>query len=81
MAWHDAIGMLGVAAILAAYALLQAGRLDARTPSYSLLNALGAAGVLVSLRYEFNLSAAVIEGAWLVISLYGLTVALRRGPR
>ena len=77
MAWHDAIGLLGVAAILLAYALLQAGRVDAADPAYSAANALGAALVLASLWYDFNLSAAVIEGAWLAISLYGLVRAGR----
>lgn len=81
MAWHDAIGLVGVGAIALAYALLQTGRWQAREPRYSAVNAVGAALVLVSLRYEFNLSAVVIEGFWLAISLYGLFAAWRRGAK
>ena len=68
----DAIGLIGVAAILTAYALLQTERLRASDPRYSAANALGAAAILFSLAYDFNLSAVVIEGSWLVISIYGL---------
>ena len=72
------IGLLGVAGLLSAYLLLQSGRLRAEAPSYSLLNALGSGGILFSLIYDFNLSAALIEGLWLVISLYGLIRGFRR---
>ena len=72
MAWHDIIGLLGVSLILLSYALLQLERLDSRSRAYNAGNALGAGLVLVSLLFEFNLSAFVIETAWLVISLYGL---------
>ncbi len=33
--------------------------------------------ILVSLYFEFNLSAALMEGVWLLVSLYGLWRALR----
>lgn len=72
MAWYDAVGLLGVAAILVAYALLQAGRYATRDLAYSVLNAVGAALVLVSLWFEFNLPAVVIELFWLAISVYGI---------
>lgn len=71
-AWYDFVGNVGVALLITAYALLQSGRLSLRAPAYSLLNAAGAALILVSLWFDFNLSAAIIEGFWLVISLYGL---------
>ncbi|HPF36700.1 MAG TPA: hypothetical protein P5571_14500 [Candidatus Krumholzibacteria bacterium] len=77
MTWADAVGLIGVAGILAAYALLQADRLRAADPRYSLLNAAGAAGVLVSLIADFNLSAFLVEFFWLLISLAGLVKAAR----
>lgn len=80
MSWADAVGVAGVAAILGAYALLQAGRLRAADPRYSLLNAGGAAGVLVSLAFDFNLSAFLVEFFWLLISLAGLRRARRNPP-
>ena len=75
MTWYDAVGLAGVAVILAAYALLQLGRLPAGSSAYSGLNAVGAALVLVSLAFDFNLSATVVEAAWLAISIYGLARA------
>ena len=70
--FHDFIGNLGVALILAAYLLVQMRRLDATGLPFLVANGLGAAFILVSLLYDFNLSAFIIEIAWLLISLYGL---------
>ena len=78
MAFHEIFGMFGVALIVAMYLLLQTGRIDPDRPVFSVLNALGAGLVLASLAFDFNLAAAVIEGFWLLISLYGLGRALRR---
>ncbi|MBU6198237.1 MAG: hypothetical protein KGI64_09950 [Xanthomonadaceae bacterium] len=72
MHWPDAIGLLGVILILFAYFLLQAGRLRGNALPYQLLNAIGAILVLVSLLYAFNLSAFLMELAWLLVSIYGM---------
>lgn len=82
LAWHDWAGGIGVALIVVAYFLLQIGRLEPRGIWYSVVNAVGAALILVSLTQDFNLSAALIEGFWLVISLFGigLFLARRRKP-
>ena len=78
----DVIGLFGVALILAAYFALQTGRADARDWRFSAANALGAALILVSLAFAFNLASAVIETAWLAISGLGLWRAWRdRGER
>ena len=74
----DAVGVLGAVLILATYFLLQAGRLDAGSMTYSVANALGAGGIIVSLIYDFNLSAFIIESFWLAISLYGIYRSIRR---
>jgi hypothetical protein len=77
MQWFDVLGLVGVALILLAYLLLQLRRIDPQGPVYSGANAAGAALVLLSLYYDFNLPAAVVEGAWLLISLFGLARAWR----
>ena len=74
----DAIGLIGALLIITAYLLLQTGRLDAQTLAFSAINALGAASILVSLMYKFNLSAFAIEAFWLLISLFGVFRALQR---
>jgi len=74
----DMIGMLGVLMILATYTLVQLDRINVRHISYSLINALGAGLILVSLTVDFNLSAFVIEISWLLISLAGAFSAFRK---
>ena len=80
--WYDWAGMAGVALILLAYFLRQAGRLRGDALPHQLANAAGALLVLVSLCYAFNLSAFLMELAWLIVSIYGIVrgcKAKRRG--
>ena len=78
--WYDWVGMLGTLMVLAAFFLLQAGRLSGTGIVYQLLNLLGAGGVLVSLLGKFNLPVFFLELAWMLISAYGIarTVKARR---
>jgi len=76
-AWHDLMGNLGVLLIVGSYFQLQINRISSSSPVYSLVNASGAALVLVSLSYDFNLSAALVESFWLLISLMGLFLRIR----
>jgi hypothetical protein len=68
----DVIGTIGVAMIVVTYVLLQTGRLASTQLQYSGLNALGAALILLSLYFSFNLSAFIVEFFWLIISIYGI---------
>lgn len=77
LTFYDLLGVFGVCLILAAYLTLQLEKLDPKSRTYSALNAIGAALILVSLYFDFNLSAALIESAWLVISIFGLFKAMR----
>ena len=79
MQWPDAVGLLGVVLILLAYFLLQAGHMRGHSLAYQLMNAFGALLVLVSLLYAFNLSAVLMELAWLAVSIYGIFRGHRRG--
>lgn len=78
LAWYDIIGLAGTLAILAAFYMLQAGRLAGDSLSYQVLNLVGAAGILVSLIGGFNLSVFLLELAWVGVSLYGIVRTLRR---
>lgn len=75
---YDIIGMIGVFMILITYGAVQMEKMDVRSVKYSVLNALGAGLILISLIFAFNLSAFVIESAWLVISIYGMMKAFKR---
>jgi hypothetical protein len=72
MHWFDFVGSLGVFIIILTYVLLQAGKLRSETLAYSALNASGASLIIVSLIYNFNFSAFIVEFFWLLISLFGI---------
>jgi hypothetical protein len=74
--WYDVIGNIGVLIILVCYLLLQLNKLASSELSFSVFNGLGALLILISLTYEFNLSAFIIELFWLLISLFGVTTYL-----
>jgi hypothetical protein len=71
-AWYDILGTLGVGIIILTYILLQLGRIRSEQLIYSLLNAAGAALILVSLYYDFNFPSFIVEFFWLLISLFGI---------
>lgn len=75
---HDLVGTIGVALIVGSYFLLQVGRVQSSSLGYSLANAAGAALILVSLVYDFNFSAFVVELFWLLTSVLGAFITLRR---
>lgn len=64
--------------ILIAYFMLQLNRINNHSLTFSVINFCGAFLILVSLYFDFNLSAFVIEFFWLLISLYGIYRWLRR---
>jgi hypothetical protein len=72
MSLIDILGLVGVAAIICAYFLIQSEKLSATQPIYSILNLVGASLILFSLFFEWNLSAVIIEVFWIIISVYGL---------
>ncbi|MCF8505435.1 MAG: hypothetical protein K9G59_11015 [Caulobacter sp.] len=72
MTWTDAVGVIGVAMILIAYAGAALGRLDVKGALSLFANFLGASLILLSLAVDFNLSALLMEGSWALVSLAGL---------
>ena len=75
----DIAGVFGVVLILIAYAGATAGKLDPKQWPALALNLAGAVLILWSLSVDFNLSAALMEGAWAVVAVLGLVrLALKR---
>ena len=72
MAWYDFVGTVGVGVIIVTYVLLQTEKLRSEQLAYSALNALGASLIIVSLVYNFNFSAFIVEFFWVIISIYGI---------
>ena len=69
---HDIVGTAGVILIVAAYFLLQVGKMRNDALMFSVSNAVGAALIIISLLVEFNASAFLVEFFWLLISIVGI---------
>lgn len=72
MNWYDIVGTLGVVVIILTYVLLQIERIRSTQLIYSVLNAVGATLILISLYFDFNFPSVVVEGFWLLISVFGI---------
>ena len=79
--WYDLLGNVGVLTILWCYLSLQLGRMSNEDLRFSLLNGAGAIFIIISLLFEFNLSAFIIELFWLLISIVGLIKGLGWMPQ
>ena len=75
----DFLGNIGVLILMTAYLLLQLNKLS-NGLLYSILNAVGAGLIVVSLLTNFNLSAFLMEVFWVLISLLGIYRHLRPKP-
>jgi hypothetical protein len=75
----DFVGNIGVLLLMTAYLLLQLNRLS-NGLAYSVMNAIGAALIVVSLLVNFNLSAFIMEVFWILISFVGIYRHLRSKP-
>lgn len=78
----DLVGVVGVLLILVAYAGATTKKLEpARAPAL-LLNLAGALLILMSLYFDFNLSAVLMEAAWALVAVIGLVrLALGASPK
>ena len=78
--WFDFVGFVGVLLVLGAYAGQQARKLNGDGVLYSLINLIGAGGILVPVLYaeQMNWSVLFIETAWMAISAYGIWHAAAR---
>ncbi|SMH36094.1 CBU_0592 family membrane protein [Azospirillum agricola] len=71
MSAANIVGLIGVAAYLVAYGLLQLGKLKVEDKLYALLNAAGALAILYSLIYDFNLPSFISQSVWLLLTIVG----------
>ena len=78
----DLIGNVGVVVLMIAYLMLQLNKLSSSGLAYSLLNAVGACLIVLSLIVNFNLSAFIMEVFWVLISFVGIYRYFRlKSPR
>ena len=70
--WYDFIGTIGVGVIILTYVFLQLEKIKSEQVSYSILNAFGACLIIISLVFNFNFSAFIVEFFWVLISVFGI---------
>ena len=68
----DFLGNLGVIVLIVTYLMLQLNKLSSDGLAYSVLNAVGASLIVISLLFDFNLSALLMEVFWVLISFVGI---------
>jgi hypothetical protein len=69
---YDALGLIGAALFVVAFAGMQLEKLDPHKPPALLMNLGGAVLILISLLHDFNLGSFVLETVWGLIALFGL---------
>ncbi len=72
------IGNIGIVGFLFAYFLLQKGKMRADGYDYLGLNLAGSILLMISLTWDWNLPAFLLEAAWCIISSYGIWRRWRR---
>ncbi len=72
------VQIAGALLILAAFAALQAGRIDASSRLYLVLNLVGSVILAVLAFYEDQWGFLLLEGAWAIVSGWGLIRLSRR---
>jgi hypothetical protein len=76
-----AIGLIGFATYVAGFFCLSTGRLDSHRPLYFALVLFASTCVMISLFADFNMSAALIQGFYIVMSLGALLIRRPRPTR
>lgn len=66
------LGIIGSTIVIIAYFAVARGMIVADSKPYFIANLVGAGLIFTSLWWAWNLPAAVVEGFWAAISLYGL---------
>ena len=75
----EVIGWAAALMILAAYALLTAGKLEARSRAYQWLNVLGALGFIINSGWNGAIPSAALNIVWAGIGLAALWQIARKG--
>ena len=76
-----AAGLLGVLLYVIGFFCLSTGRLDSNRPTYFVLVLTAASLVMISLTSDFNLSAALIQGFYISMSIGAILLRLRAWRR
>ncbi len=68
----EVVGWIGAVLILAAYAMLTAGRMTAKSPAYQAMNVVGAAGFIANSGWNGAWPSAILNVIWVGIGVVAL---------
>lgn len=75
------VSLIGASLILAAFAMSNLGKWDAKSVPYQALNALGGCCLAYTAIVGHQFGFILLEGTWTLLSLFGLLRALRAPTR
>lgn len=75
----DCAGWLAALLILGAYALITAGRIEARSAPFQWMNVIGAVGFIINCAWNGAWPSVALNVVWVGIGVYGLTHGRRAG--
>ena len=81
MSVSDSLGTAGVSLLLLAFLLILSKKIQVESVSYTLLNMVGAALCGVSAYLISFYPFVVLEGVWVLVSLYALFKFVPRGTK
>ena len=81
MSVSDSLGTAGVSLLLLAFLLILSKKIQVESVSYTLLNMVGAALCGVSAYLISFYPCVVLEGVWVLVSLYALFKFVPRGTK
>jgi hypothetical protein len=73
----EVVGWIGAALILGAYAMLTAGRLEAKSVPYQAMNVVGALGFIVNSGWNGAIPSAALNVVWAGIGIAAIAGIVR----
>ena len=79
--WFDAIGWLGAAFLLVAYAMISSKKLEADSTTYQLLNIIGSVFLVANTIFYRAYPSSFVNVIWTVIAILSVTTRRQLSSR
>ena len=79
--WFDAIGWLGAAFLLVAYAMISSKKLEADSTTYQLLNIIGSVFLVANTIFYRAYPSSFVNVIWAVIAILSVTTRKQLSSR
>jgi hypothetical protein len=75
--WFDAVGWLGAAALLVAYAMVSSGKMEADSASYQILNIVGSILLVANTIFYRAYPSSFVNLIWAGIAVFSMATRSR----